>query len=115
MSSDTTNNPPLNPFSGGDKDNEGVRFDAFSLSPSSANASSPMPSLQSIQQQEQQLNNQQPKSQPQELKFDSLPSPMELSGPMNDTTSKSTSNISYTTQPLTTPNVNINNTSNNKR
>jgi len=109
MSSDTTtNNPPSNPFSGGDKDDEGVRFDAFSLSPSNANVSSPMPSLQSIQQQEQ--------SQPQELKFDnSLPSPMEMSGPMNDTTSKSstTSNISYTTQPLTTPNVNINNTSNN--
>jgi len=119
MSSEsTTNNPPSNPFSGGDKEDEGVRFDAFSLSPSNANVSSPMPSLQSIQQQEQQQNNQPPKSQPQELKFDnSLPSPLEMSGPMNDTTSKSstTSNISYTTQPLTTPNVNINNTSNNNQ
>jgi len=116
MSSEsTTNNPPSNPFSGGDKEDEGVRFDAFSLSPSNANISSPMPSLQSIQQQEQQQQSQPPQQKPQELKFDSLPSPMEMSGPMNDTTSKSTSNISYTTQPLTTPNVNINNTPNNNQ
>ena len=46
MSSETTSNPPSNPFSGGDKEDEGVRFDAFSLSPSSANISSPMPTLQ---------------------------------------------------------------------
>ena len=101
-SESTTTSPPSNPFSsdGGD---EGVKFDAFSLSPSSGGggaSSSSMPSLQSIQQQEQQQmqqqqqNQQQPPQQQQEMKFDSLPSPEELSGPMNDTSKPSTTTTS---------------------
>mmetsp|Transcript_10636 Transcript_10636/g.26178 ORF Transcript_10636/g.26178 Transcript_10636/m.26178 type:complete len:419 (-) Transcript_10636:254-1510(-) len=90
-------NAPSNPFSGEgnighNSDEEGAKFDAFSLSPVADARSSPaaMPSLQSIQQQEQQIIMQQQQQQQQmpnrQLEFDSsLPSPreLELKGPMN--------------------------------
>jgi len=65
-------------------------FDAFSLYPSSSAegggaSSSVMPSLQSIQRQEQMMIlRQQQEQQQQQPSFVSLPSPDDLSGPMNN-------------------------------
>lgn len=96
--------PPANPFSSGTDDDDGDddnkinndRFDAFQLSPDyeTTNASLSLPSLQSIQAAQKQ--------QQQPLKFDSLPSPDELKGPMtsslgsgNNNSDPSSSSSSY--------------------
>ena len=73
---------------------EGVKFDAFSLSQHSSDASSSsvaMPSLQSIQQQEIQMQQQQQR----------IASPEELRGPITDDTSSS-SKLSRLNQNSTT-------------
>lgn len=115
---------PSNPFTtGGDDENQGDDggeqfYDAFALSPVAAK-SSPMPSLQSIQQQEQmQMQHQAAASmsqsphqhqQTQQLKFDSLPSPEELAGPMNDTSWPPPPSNNFNTPSMNNNTINNNN------
>mmetsp|Transcript_17330 Transcript_17330/g.36555 ORF Transcript_17330/g.36555 Transcript_17330/m.36555 type:complete len:408 (-) Transcript_17330:116-1339(-) len=111
--------PPSNPFggsgNGNDENGDEAHFESFALSPVADAKSSPMPSLQSIHLQEQQQQQQQQQQQSlsttmrqQQLKFDSLPSPEELSGPMNDTTAASGNSNSGTNWPPPPPNNNYN-------
>ncbi|KAL7535195.1 hypothetical protein ACHAXR_010134 [Thalassiosira sp. AJA248-18] len=120
--------PPSNPFSGsngnGDDGDDNPTFDAFALGSPVANVtSSPMPSLQSIHQQEQMQQQQQQQLPHQQLKFDSLPSPEELQGPMNDTSNNNnnwppaaaaaTNNAGYNSQAAAASNYNNANNNNN--
>jgi hypothetical protein len=97
------NSPPENPFSSGitdtADDDSNNRFDAFQLSsPDKSSTNVSLPSLQSIQAAQQQQQQQQQRAtssqqqQPtQPLKFDSLPSPEELQGPMSSSSNQNNS------------------------
>lgn len=116
--------PTTDPFSGSGGNNdhgEEDKFEAFSLSSPAAHAtgSSPLPSLQSIQQHElhqmqQQQQQQQASSgavEPQQLTFDSLPSPEELSGPIGSSSSGGLGANDKSWPPPSPANTNNNNNS----